>query len=129
MNNEFYDFENNDFVLILDEESATPIEKKTNYIEILDNNIKCVIGGNNYNINDNNLLRIKEYINNNINELVHFSMLETNEYLKENILFGGGTSLYIKVGLLNLSINGSVNVEIKNFCDNFISNIKNIIIN
>ena len=86
MNIEFYDFENNDFVLILDEESATPIEKKTNYIEILDNNIKCVIGGNNYNINDNNLLRIKEYINNNINELVHFSMLETNEYLKGNML-------------------------------------------
>ena len=28
MNIEFYDFENNDFVLILDEESATPIEKK-----------------------------------------------------------------------------------------------------
>ena len=123
MNIEFYDFENNDFVLILDEESATPIEKKTNYIEILDNNIKCVIGGNNYNINDNNLLRIKEYINNNINELVHFSMLETNEYLKENILFGDGTSLYIKVGLLNLSINGSVIVEIKKLCDNFISNI------
>ena len=65
MNIEFYDFENNDFVLILDEESATPIEKKTNYIEILDYNIKCVIGGNSYNINDNNLLRIKEYINNN----------------------------------------------------------------
>ena len=129
MNIEFYDFENNDFVLILDEESATPIEKKTNYIEILDNNIKCVIGGNNYNINDNNLLRIKEYINNNINELVHFSMLETNGYLKENMLFGGGTSLYIKVGLLNLSINGSINAEIKNFCDNFISNIKNIIMN
>ena len=62
------------------------LKKKTNYIEILDNNIKCVIGGNNYNINDNNLLRIKEYINNNINELVHFSMLETNEYLKENML-------------------------------------------
>ena len=69
------------------------------------------------------------FLNNNINELVHFSMLETNEYLKENMLFGGGTSLYIKVGLLNLSINGSVNAEIKDFCDNFISNIKNIIIN
>ena len=45
------------------------------------------------------------------------------------MLFGGGTSLYIKVGLLNLSINGSINAEIKNFCDNFISNIKNIIMN
>ena len=28
MNIEFYDFENNDFVLILDEESATPIKKR-----------------------------------------------------------------------------------------------------
>ena len=129
MDNEIYDFENNDFVLILNEGPAVPIEKKTTYLEILDNNIKCVLDGNNYDINDNNLLRIKEYINNNINELVHFSMLETSEYLKDNIIFGVGDSLYIKVGLLNLSINASVHGDIKVFYDNFVSNIKSIIMN
>lgn len=129
MDNEIYDFENNDFVLILNEGPVVPIEKKTTYLEILDNNIKCVLDGNNYDINDNNLLRIKEYINNNINELVHFSMLETSEYLKDNIIFGVGDSLYIKVGLLNLSINASVHGDIKVFYDNFVSNIKSIIMN
>lgn len=129
MDNEIYDFENNDFVLILNEGPVVPIEKKTTYLEILDNNIKCVLDGNNYDINDNNLLRIKEYINNNINELVHFSMLETSEYLKDNIVFGVGDSLYIKVGLLNLSINASVHGDIKVFYDNFVSNIKSIIMN
>lgn len=129
MDNEIYDFENNDFVLILNEGPVVPIEKKTTYLEILDNNIKCVLDGNNYDINDNSLLRIKEYINNNINELVHFSMLETSEYLKDNIIFGVGDSLYIKVGLLNLSINASVHGDIKVFYDNFVSNIKSIIMN
>lgn len=129
MDNEIYDFENNGFVLILNEGPVVPIEKKTTYLEILDNNIKCVLDGNNYDINDNNLLRIKEYINNNINELVHFSMLETSEYLKDNIIFGVGDSLYIKVGLLNLSIKASVHGDIKVFYDNFVFNIKSIIMN
>lgn len=54
-------------------------------------------------------------------------MLETSEFLKENILFGGGESLYIKIGLLNFSIACSVNGDIKAFYNSFVSNIKNII--
>lgn len=129
MDNEIYDFDNNDFVLILNEGLVVPVEKKTTYLEILDNNIKCVLDGNNYNINENKLLIIKEYINNNINKLVHFSMLETSEFLKNNIIFGDGNSLYIKIGLLNLSINASVNGDIKFFYNNFVSDMKNIIMN
>ena len=130
MDNEFYDFENNDFVLIIKEGPVVSIETKTNgtNIEILDNNIKkCIIAGTNYDINDDVLLKIKEYINDNVNELVHCSMLETSEFLKENILFGGGESLYIKIGLLNFSIACSVNGDIKAFYNSFVSNIKNII--
>ena len=130
MDNEFYDFENNDFVLIIKEGPVVSIETKTNgtNIEILDNNIKkCIIAGTNYDINDDVLLKIKEHINDNINELVHCSMLETSEFLKENILFGGGESLYIKIGLLNFSIACSVNGDIKAFYNSFVSNIKNII--
>ena len=130
MDNEFYDFENNDFVLIIKEGPVVSIETKTNgtNIEILDNNIKkCIIAGTNYDINDDVLLKLKEYINDNVNELVHCSMLETSEFLKENILFGGGESLYIKIGLLNFSIACSVNGDIKAFYNSFVSNIKNII--
>lgn len=53
MDNEFYDFENNDFVLIIKEGPVVSIETKTNgtNIEILDNNIKkCIIAGTNYDI-------------------------------------------------------------------------------
>ncbi len=72
--------------------------------------------------------KIKKLIDDNFDTLVLFSKIETKQFISKNILLGCSRNITIKYGQLMININGAVNGNIGNFCNDFIDEIKKLII-
>lgn len=94
------------------------------------NNYSIQIDGKNYNINNQNLFnKIKKFVSDNIDVLISWSKKQTNSNLVNNAYDGGiARTIIIKYGQLIININGQVK-DIGNLCDEFINELKNLIIN
>ena len=125
------ELEKYDFVLNIDYGAVAPIESslKNLYLEIFNNTTKiCNIKGINYDITSDKMIKIKDYIKSNINLIVGYAMQEDSEYFEyNNKNFGGCLSIFIKVGLLTVSLNGVSEDTIKEFLVTFIENVMMII--
>jgi len=110
--------------------SSHPNEKNGLFIEIF-NEKKCniEIDGKEYKINDKKTFdKIKKYVTDNLNLLVNWSIRQNKFNLDNNLLEGSNCNIKVKYGNLIINVNGSVK-DIGNLCDNFIEEIKEIIIN
>jgi len=115
-----------DFVLRIIEGQVVPIRMRKNKINLEiydDKKKKCIIDGENYEINSILLKKIKEYININFNKLVYYSMIETNDFLAKNELFGSSKNIFLKIGQVTINLNGEVEGEITEYVNDFINNI------
>ncbi len=127
---ELEELEKYDFVLSIDYGAVAPIESslKNLYLEVFNNATKiCNIKGINYDISSDKMIRIKDYIRANINSIVGYAMQENSEYFELNKSFGGCMSIFVKVGLLTVTLNGVTEDIIKEFLTNFIENVIMII--
>jgi hypothetical protein len=125
------DLENYDFLLRIDSGAVAPKDSslKNLYLEINNSTtVICNIKGINYDISNDTMIRIKDFIKANINFIVGYSIQEDSEYLRNaNSSFGNNKFIFIKYGLLNVSLNGNNADQIGEFLTNFIDNIIMII--
>lgn len=123
-------FKNTDFGIKLYKGTVTATIPPEVTIEIYNPNIyKIKIDDREYNINVEKYNRIKKIIEINMNYLIDYSKTENFPYLMKNE-YQGGTCRTIKVkyGMLTIEINGQVKGDIATFCDQFIEDIRKIII-
>ena len=125
------DLENYDFLLRIDSGAVAPKDSslKDLYLEINNSTtVICNIKGINYDISSDTMIRIKDYIKANINFIVGYSIQEDSEYLRSTkSTFGNNKFIFIKYGLLNVSLNGNNADQIGEFLTNFIDNVIMII--
>lgn len=105
-------------------------------IEIYNNKLeeiegyKIKIEGKDYSIKSQNLLnKIENYVNDNLDTLINWSLQQSKSNLDKNAYDGGvGRSIRIKYGQLTIFVNGQVR-DIGKLCDKFIDGILTLIIN
>lgn len=133
--NELADFEISDFVLQITK-GAVISKTNPNYNNRID--IKIInqekhtifIDGQKYTIKSLQLFnKIKKFVSDNLNVLVNWSVRQ-NKFNLDNNCYNDGVSSSIKVkyGNLIIIVNGQVS-DIRNLCDQFIEEIKQLIIN
>lgn len=132
---ELNDFEFYDFVLYLTRGSVVP-QINPNYnknrvnIKIFNQEKYSIyIDGREYNIKSIQLFnKIKKVVSDNLNILINWSIRQ-NKFNLDNNAYDGGTarSIKIKYGNLIINVNGQVH-DIGNSCDEFIEEIKQLII-
>lgn len=133
---EFNDFHYVDFGLKIESGAVLPPENPYYNdgrieMEIFNmENYSIQIEGNNYNIkNQNHFDKIKQFISDNLETLINYSKIQDRNYLNSHIYEGGfGTSIVIKYGQLIINIDGQVKGEIGDFCEQFIQQLKHIIL-
>lgn len=134
--NEFVDFEISDFVLKITKGAVIP-KTNPNYnnnridIKIINQEKHSIfIDGKEYAIKSIQLYnKIKKFVSDNLNVLINWSARQ-NKFNLDNNCYEGGVSRSIKVkyGNLIIIVNGQVS-DIGNLCDQFIEEIKQLIIN
>ena len=134
--NEFVDFEFSDFVLKMTKGAVIP-KTNPNYnnnridIKIINQEKHSIfIDGQEYAIKSLQLYnKIKKFVSDNLNTLINWSVRQ-NKFNLDNNCYEGGISRCIKVkyGNLIIIVNGQVS-DIGNLCDQFIEEVKQLIIN
>lgn len=126
-----------DFALIVNSGSVLPIMHpdynndriKIEIYNVENNNVE--IDGKNHNINTQVLFnKIKVFVEDKLDELIDWSKKETNQFLDNNSYEGGkSTNIEIKYGQLLIKVNGQVTGELKSQIDDFINELKKLIVN
>lgn len=91
---------------------------------------KCSIqfDGKDYNIKSQNLFnKVKQYISDNLDILISWSISQTNDSLNNNTYKGAKSLIQIKYGQLIININGHT-VDMQEKCNEFIDELKRMII-
>ncbi len=89
------------------------------------------IEGKDYNIkSQEHFDKIKQFISDNLETLINYSKIQDRNYMNSHAYEGGvGSSIEVKYGQLIINIDGQVKGEIGDFCEQFIEQLKNIILN
>lgn len=137
---EFRMEEYTDFMIKLYRGAVIPIGNPNFYnhrveIEIYSSKLEEIEGytvrieGKDYKIKSQNLLnKIKNFVNENLETLINWSLHQNKSNLDENAYEGGmGRSIKIKCGQLTIFVNGQV-IDIGELCDKFINEIVTLII-
>ncbi len=131
-----YKMQRTDFALIINSGAVLP-GSHSNYnndrvkIEIYDiNNHNIEIDGKKYIIKTQVLFnKIKSFIDNNIDLLIDWAKKETNYFLDNNAYDGGKSrNIKVKYGQLLINVNGQVSGKIGKNAEEFINEIKDLII-
>lgn len=125
-----------DFALIINSGAILPVlhpdyNNNRVKIEIIDiNNQNIEIAGTKYTIKTQILFnKIRTYVDKNLDLLIDWSKKETNHFLDNNAYNDGKSSnIKIKYGQLLVNINGQVSGELGKNVEDFINNIKELII-
>lgn len=129
--------ERQDFYIKINKGSVLPMEHP-NYnegrisIKIYDiDNYSIKIEGQDYNIKTIELInKIKQFVNDNFEDLVNISKAEDNMFLDSKAYEGGvAKTIEIKLGQLLIKINGQVRGEVGEYVGEFIESLSSIIIN
>lgn len=124
----FYEAQDSDFKIII--VSSLRLTETDVDIKILSkDNYHIKIDGETYELNDNMLKEIKEFVTKDLETLIRYSLSQDKEYLKNNYLLGGTASTYIQIkyGNLIIKLEGQVVGEIKEYCNNFKEKVVDII--
>ena len=125
-----------DFALIISSGAVLPVlhpnyNKDRIKIEIFGiNGCDITIDGKRYIIKTQILFnKIKSLVDDNLDSLIDYSKKETNDFLNNNAYDGGiSRNIKIKYGQLLISINGQLSGEIGKYVEEFIDNVKQLII-
>lgn len=125
----FYEAQDSDFKIII--VSSLRLTETDVDIKILSkDNYHIKIYGKTYELSENMLKEIKDFVTKNLENLIRYSLSQDKEYLKNNYLLGGTASTYIQIkyGNLIIKLEGQVIGEIKEYCNNFKDKVVDIII-
>lgn len=124
----FYEAQDSDFKIII--VSSLRLTETDVDIKILSkDNYHIKIYEKTYELSDNMLKEIKDFVTKNLENLIRYSLSQDKEYLKNNYLLGGTASTYIQIkyGNLIIKLEGQVVGEIKEYCNNFKEKVVDII--